>query len=423
MSVTEIPDDGVLDSSISFKREGYLFIKNRIDRLHADLFQTRMLGMPVICMSGREAAGLFYDPKHFRRAGAIPKMIQDTVTGENSIQNLDGKKHRERKRFFLDLASERQQKQISELTMAQWMEAVPEWEKSETVVLFEEARYVLLRTACRWCGMPLCENEVKGRADDFYDILDSLSGMGGRYVKGFAARKRTEEWVRSAVEDTRSGRLNPNTDSALCRIAFFNQYDGSLLDVQTAASELINVLLPTVAVATYVVFSALALQEHPEWKNKLRSGGREEYSLFAQEVRRFYPFAPFLAAKVKDDFTWNGCLFHKDRLVLLDLYGTDHDPRIWQDSNEFRPERFRERETGPYDLVATGGGSVLEGHRSPGEPIAARIMEVSLDFLVNRIDYETPLQDFGFRMDRMPTFPNSGFLMSKVRQRDPPQDS
>lgn len=420
---TGIPDDGSLDSGAAFKREGYLFIKNRVDRYHSDLFKIRMFGIPMICMSGREAARLFYDPKRFERGGAIPKVIRKTVTGETTIQNLDGEEHASRRRIFLELASERQQETVGSLVAEEWNAALPRWEEAETVVLLDEAREVLCRAACRWCNVPLRGEEARERAEDFYAILDSLSGMGGRYLRGLAARGRTEEWSAAAVEGARSGALKPERDSALYRVAFFSRPDGEVLDLRTAASELINVLLPTVAVATYVVFSALALQEHPEWRERLRSGGEDEIRRFAQEVRRFYPFAPFLGAKVREEFTWHGCRFPKGRMVLLDLYGTDHDARIWQEPNEFRPERFLDREIGPFDLIPTGGGDRLRGHRSPGEAIAARIMEESLDFLVNRIEYETPLQDFGFPMNRLPTFPNSGFLMTKIRRRDPSGNS
>lgn len=92
-----------------------------------------------------------------------------------------------------------------------------------------------------------------------------------------------------------------------------------------AAIELINVLRPIVAISYFLVFSALALHEHPKYKEWLRSGNSREREMFVQEVRRYYPFGPFLGALVKKDFVWNNCEFKKGTSVLLDLYGTNHD--------------------------------------------------------------------------------------------------
>lgn len=53
------PHDPSLDNSIKLMQEGYLFIKNRVEKYHSDLFEARILFQPVICMTGKEAASSF----------------------------------------------------------------------------------------------------------------------------------------------------------------------------------------------------------------------------------------------------------------------------------------------------------------------------------------------------------------------------
>ena len=53
-------------------------------------------------------------------------------------------------------------------------------------------------------------------------------------------------------------------------------------------------------------------------------------------------------------FTWRGYVFPKHSWVLLDLYGTDHDPRSWPEPGSFSPERFVVGEPTAYDLVPQG---------------------------------------------------------------------
>lgn len=159
---------------------------------------------------------------------------------------------------------------------------------------------------------------------------------------------------------------------------------------------------------------ALALHEHPECAAQLRTGGGECLERFAQEVRRYYPFGPFVGARVRQSFTWNGCEFREGRLVLLDMYGTNHDPRIWDRPDRFDPYRFRDREAGLFELIPQGGGDPASGHRCPGEGITVEVMKASLDFLANRIKFEVPEQDLSFSLSRMPTLPESGFVMRQI---------
>jgi fatty-acid peroxygenase len=203
--------------------------------------------------------------------------------------------------------------------------------------------------------------------------------------------------------------------SAVARIAWHRDERGWVMTSHDAAVELLNVLRPTVAVAVYMVFVALALerQDRAGWRRHLLES---EASCFIQEVRRFYPFFPAVAARVRRGFTWRGCRFPQGRRVLLDLYGINHDPRLWRNPATFAPERFRLRREDAYDLVPQGGGPVAEGHRCPGEGIALALMTEMLHFLTSRIEYEvTPGQDLELEMRRLPPLPRGGLVLSNVR--------
>ncbi|PRR95264.1 cytochrome P450 [Bacillus atrophaeus] len=413
----QVPHDKALDNSLAMMREGYLFIKNRVDRYQSDLFETRLLGQKAICMSGEEAAKIFYDPERMKRNGALPKRLLKTLFGVDAIQTMDGDAHTHRKLLFMSLMTPPHQKRLAELAMQQWLAALSKWEGAEKVELFEEAKNVLCKIACQWAGVPLEESEVKERADDFSAMVDAFGAVGPRHWKGRRARPRAEEWIRDIIENVRAGKMEAEKGTALYEMAFHTELDGSRLDTQVAAVELINVLRPIVAISTFITFSALALHNHPEYKEKLKSGNGDDLEMFVQEVRRFYPFGPFLGAQVRNDFVWNQCEFKEGMLVLLDLYGTNHDARLWEDPNEFRPERFRDRKEQLFDLIPQGGGDPAKGHRCPGEGITIEVMKVTLDFLVNRIEYEVPEQDLSYSLVRMPSLPESGFVMSRIRRK------
>jgi fatty-acid peroxygenase len=415
MNINEnLPHDDSLDNSIALMREGYKFIKNRTERYKSDLFEARLLGQRVICMSGEEAARVFYDTVLFQRNGAAPKRIQKTLFGEGAIQTMDGDEHIHRKLLFMSLMTQEHQRRLAELTNLHFIASVAKWANEEEIVLFNQAKEILCQVACSWAGVPLDEQEISERAEDFYSMVDAFGAVGPRHWKGRRARTKTEKWITNLIEDARAGRYEAGKGTALHEMAFHKKLDGSQLEAHMAAIELINVLRPIVAIATFITFTALALHEHPEYKEKLATD--RDMEMFVQEVRRYYPFGPFLGARVRKAFTWKNFNFSEGLLVLLDMYGTNHDARLWEQPNEFRPERFKDWKGSLFDFIPQGGGDASKGHRCPGEGITVEVMKAGLKFLTREIKYEVPQQDLSFSLMRMPTLPESGFVMSKVRQ-------
>jgi Cytochrome P450 len=92
-----------------------------------------------------------------------------------------------------------------------------------------------------------------------------------------------------------------------------------------------------------------------------------------QEVRRFYPFAPFLGARVRAPFDWRGHHFEPGTLVLLDVYGTHHDPHIWAAPEEFQPERFVGWSGDSFGFMPTRprSGFIMRGVRATPCPARA----------------------------------------------------
>ncbi len=405
------------ESSIELMREGYLFIKNNADQFGSDLFETRLFGQKTVCIRGKEAAQIFYNPEWFQRGGATPKRVQKTLFGEQAIQSMDGEAHLHRKKLFLSLATPLHQKYLAELFMEKLMSSVSRWEARKGIVLFDEVKEILCRTSCQWAGVPLPESEVKRRAKDFALMIDAFGAVGLRHRDGRQARTRAEEWMRGVMKEVRSGGMTAVEGTALFEIAYHKNLVGEQMDNQMAAIELINVLRPIIAVSTYITFAALALHEHPEYRKRIAAHEPGFPELFAQEVRRYYPFGPFLGARVKNDFNWNQYEFKKGTLALLDIYGTNHDERLWDNPDRFDPYRFRAWNGNQFDFIPQGGGDPAKGHRCPGDGIAVELMKTGLEFLVNRIEYNVPKQDLSYSLTRMPTLPKSGFVMTRIRKK------
>ncbi|KAA3438018.1 cytochrome P450 [Rufibacter hautae] len=405
----------VLDNSLNLLLEGFPFIHNRVKRFHSNIFKTRIMFQNVICLHGEEAAKVFYDPDKFMRFQAIPNRIQRTLMGKDAIQTMDGEGHLHRKAMFMSLMTPDSLYKLNRLLTQQWQAAIHRWEHQEEVVLFEETQDLLCRVACAWTGVPLINEDVRNRASDFAAMVDAFGAVGPRHMRGRIARKRAEAWIEDIIQRIRDGKLKVPENSPAHVIAFHRDIEDQLLDPHMAAVELINLLRPIVAIAWYITFGAVALHEHPVARRKIAAGEEGYVEMFVQEVRRYYPFGPSLGNRVKNDFTWGGHKFKKGTLVFLDVYGTLHDEQIWENPDEFYPYRFRYWDGSAFNFIPQGGGDHFTGHRCAGEWVTIEAMKVSMVFLSRYMEYEVPPQDLNFSLERMPTYPNSKFIMRNVR--------
>jgi fatty-acid peroxygenase len=245
-------------------------------------------------------------------------------------------------------------------------------------------------------------------------MVDGFASLGPRHWRARRARDRREACLGRLVERVRRDPAIAPAGSAVQVIAQHRDAGGALLDSRTAAVELLNVVRPTVAVSWFVAFVAHALHRWPAHRAELREGDPVFAEAFAHEVRRFYPFAPFVAGRAGKDLRWHGQPIPAGALVLLDLYGQNHDPRLWPDPYRFDPYRFVGRPIGAYDLVPQGAGDPATGHRCAGEAATVALLR-ALAVQLARLDYEVPDQDLTIPLRRVPTWPRSGFVISAVR--------
>ncbi|MBD8033178.1 cytochrome P450 [Solibacillus merdavium] len=411
-----VPKEEGLDHSLNLLREGYLYILNRRQSFHSDVFETRLLGKKAICMGGKEAADIFYDNSKFKRQGVAPNRVAETLFGKNGVQSLDGDAHKHRKEMFMSIMTPKRLEKLNEIVAKEWEMALYKWQRMDEIELYEETLEIMCRTACEWAGVPVEEKDMKKLAHDLRAMFESATAIGPAHWAGRHARNQVEKWMGNIIDEVRGGKLNPEEGTALYTFAWHHDLEGNLLDTKIASVEVINILRPIVAISVYINFSTLAVHHYPEEREKLKSGDRKIAQMFVQEVRRFYPFFPFAAAEVKEDFTWKDYTFEKGTLTLLDLYGTNHDINIWGNPEVFQPSRFENWDGSPFSFIPQGGGDYYLGHRCAGEWVTIEIMKVSLDFLVNKMTYDIPEQDLSYSKVSIPSLPKSNFIMKNVQR-------
>jgi fatty-acid peroxygenase len=285
-------------------------------------------------------------------------------------------------------------------------------------VLFDESSRILARGVCRWAGVPLDDAEVEAVAADLVALVDGFATGGPRHWRARAARERREAWLAALVRQVRDGAVRVPAGSAVDVVAHHRDSGGELLDPRVAAVELLNVVRPTVAVCWYIAFATHALHRWPEHRASLCDGADADgqtpfVEAFAQEVRRFYPFAPFVGGRAVRDLSWRGHQIRAGSLVLLDIYGQNHDPSLWKKPYTFDPQRFVGRQVGAFDLIPQGGGDPSTGHRCPGEAITVALLQ-ALTTRLAQVDYDVPAQDLTISLRRIPARPASGVVLTLI---------
>ncbi|WP_277811163.1 cytochrome P450 [Chromohalobacter canadensis] len=407
------------ECTLALARNGYHYIGAQCARLGNDLFQSRLLFKKTIFLRGEEAAKLFYDTNFFTRQDAAPKRLQKTLFGVGGIQGLEGTAHHQRKALFLSIMSQSRIDWLAELVEQHWQSRLRHWETQAPVVLLDELHFILCRAAVEWCGIPLQDENFTELTKKLVLMIEGAAAIGTKHWASRRARLTAENNLISLIDDYR--RRPETTDQTLPFAIFANlrSVNGTLLPSRIAAVELLNILRPIVAVARYIVFSVQAMHEYPSCYDKLRSEGSATFKRhFIQEVRRYYPFFPFLAARVKKDFTWHGYQFHQGWQAILDIHGTNHDPNRWDSPGEFRPERF-EKESEDYHrfaMIPQGGSDHETHHRCPGEWITLRLMDLAIDKFVWQLDYRIPPQNLGLDFKSIPTHPRSKLIIDNIRR-------
>jgi fatty-acid peroxygenase len=405
-----------LENGLQLLTKGYGWLPDKRRQLGRRTVPTRLGGLKVLGIEGPEAARFLYDEDHVRRSHALPEPVQGTLFGKGAVHSLDGELHRIRKSMFIGLlmAEDGIASLVRQVESA-WDDAAREWAGRDRIVLFDEAARVLAGAVSRWAGVPVTDDEVPALARDLTALVDGFATGGPRHWRARRARGRREAELSSLVEDVRNGRTSVPAGCAVDVVARHKDAGGEQLDPRVAAVELLNIIRPTTAVAWFVAYSAHALIRWPENRARLAGGDAAFAEAFAHEVRRFYPFAPFIGGRAPRELEWDGERIPKNTMVLLDLYGQNHDGDLWEDPYAFRPERFLAaeggvREIGAFELVPQGAGDPRTNHRCPGEQLTVGLLS-ALAVRLARLQFDVPEQNLSISLSRIPARPASGVVL------------
>ncbi|KAF7828344.1 geraniol 8-hydroxylase-like [Senna tora] len=132
-----------------------------------------------------------------------------------------------------------------------------------------------------------------------------------------------------------------------------------------------------------------------------------------KESFRLHPVVPFLLPRrAEGEVEMLGYTIPKGAQVLVNIWAIGRDPKIWENPEEFMPERFLGSEIDVkgrhFELIPFGGGRRI----CPGLPLAMRILVSLLGSLINSFDWK--LED-GVKAEDMDMDDQFGLTMEKAQ--------
>ena len=401
-------------ATTDFLKKPYEFISENCSRYNSDVFEARLFFRKTYFFRGEKATELFYASDNFMRAGAAHEAIKASLLGKkNCVQNLDGETHLLRKKLFLDVLSPSRISSLSDLVGEKLLQNATHWAKESRLNFYESSQKILTEAACQWLGIPLDEKDVEKRRKQLTAMFDKAGSKGLGHLYARFQRKRAEWWIKELIQETLLERKAVSSSSIINQVIRHKE-NGVFLDLDTTANEILNLLRPIVAVAVYATFIAHALEMNPELRQYVNESSKNLEN-FVHEVRRFYPFFPAIMAKTKLSFEFNGYYIRKNRRALLDIYGTNHDPRLWRNPDKFDPDRFNDQVIKEFNFIPQGGGNAATNHRCAGEQATIEIMKTFTKFLTQKMSYKLPKQDLTIDKRRLPALPQSRIILKDIQ--------
>lgn len=378
----------------------------------ADWFPVRMLGRKALVVRGEEGVRTFYDSALVVRRGAVPAPVRWVLFGPGAVHGLDGEEHRRRKKVILDVVDREAVERLCTEVARRLDDAVAQWiARQGPVTLYDELVEVYGEAVLDWAGTGTRGDVARAVSWDLATIVDGFGIGGTAYPRAVVARVRAQRWALRVVRQARRGALEAPEGSPVAVLASTPRTE--LPDV-VAATELLNIVRPTVAVAYFGAYAAQALSTRPDWRPDLAVGSPQHLRAFEHEIRRWYPFTPLLTGRLRRGYRWDGVFVPRGGWLVLDVLGTNRDPASWDDPEAFRPERFLDLEPTAFDYVPHGGGDPAAGHRCPGEPLAVAILAATLQRLA-QLEYDVPDAARQVPLRRIPSLPPDRMTLVDVR--------
>jgi len=337
-------------------------------------FTIRLLGVPPFVMLA--------DPAEIKEAFTAPAdvlhpgegaSILEPVVGKNSVILLDESAHLSQRKLMLPAFHGEKMEKLSGLVAEVTEREVESWPRDTPIALHRRLQAltleVILRAVFGLDPGPRLEG-IRTRLTEVLDIgakpgslIPQLQraplgiGVWARFERLMA---ETDALIYELIKERRAA--GEDRDDVLSMLLEARHEDGSPMSDVELRDELMTLLVAgheTTASALAWAFERIA--RTPRVAERLAEEAESDDDAYVtatiQEALRRRPVIPNAAPRlVKKAVTIGGWEYPADVLLVASAYLVQHDPEIYPDPYDFRPERFLDESPGTYTWIPFGGG-------------------------------------------------------------------
>ena len=352
----------------------------RLRARYGKRFTTRFPGSPpfVILSDPEEIKEVFMAPPDVLHPGEGARVLEPLV-GKNSVILLDEAAHMEQRKLVLPAFHGEKMARLSGLMAEVAEREVDSWPRETSIPLQPRMQRLTLEIILR----AVFGLDPGPRLDALRQRLSDLLAFGDRPISltpppdpdGRLARILERfgpfaEFVRlqqeadallfEQIDERRNG--NGERDDVLAMLLEARHEDGSPMSDQELRDELMTLLVAgheTTASSLAWAFERLAREPRvlARLVDELDADGDAYLVATIQEILRHRPVLPNVEPRlVKSPFEVGGWTYPPGVCLVPNAYLVHHDPEIYPEPYEFRPERFLDEPPGTYTWIPFGGG-------------------------------------------------------------------
>ncbi|MFN6569760.1 cytochrome P450 [Dendronalium sp. ChiSLP03b] len=386
--------------------------QHKYSQKYGDIFTMRLSGLGSYVIIGNPQAiqEIFSQDSKFDVGRA--NRLAEPLIGQNSLMLMDGDRHRrERKLLMPSFHGERLQayaKQICLITE----NLTSQWQIGESFVarsamqkislevilqivfgLSEGKRYQQIKPLLTaWLDMtdsPLRSSIL------FLQFLQKDWGAWTPWGKMKRRQRHMHELLQAEIEDKRI-KADEKLGNVLSLMMAVRDEDGQAMSNEELTDELLTILFAGhETTATTLAWAFYQIHQYPDVLEKLQqeldSLGENPNPMeiaqlpyltaVCQETLRMYPVLPVIFPRItKSSMKIAGYQFDAETTLMPSIYLVHYREDLYPDAQQFKPERFFERQYSPSEYLPFGGGS----RRCLGYALAQLEMKLVLATLLSK---------------------------------------
>ncbi len=357
---------------------------------------------------------LTHDNKEFSASGELNAVLEPLL-GQHSIILLSGKEHQNRRKLIMppfhgdrlkiygDLIRQLTREVMAEMTPGSAFKARDMTQKISMRVILQAVfglhageRYErlekLLKTRLDLAGSPLASTLI------FIPVLRTDLGPWSPGGKINALQTEIDDLLFAEIRDRRAN-FDPERTDILSLMLMAQDEEGNGMTDQELRDELMTLLVAGhETTATAMAWALYWIHRDPTIQEKLLQEINSEastdpigltklpyLSAVCNETLRIYPVGMLTFARlVEQPVELGGYGLNPGDIVVGVIYLLHHREDLYPNPNEFRPQRFLERQFSPYEFMPFGGGM----RRCVGAALAMYEMKIVLGTILPEFDLQ-----------------------------------